>query len=80
VTVVANFTPVPRHHVKLGVPRGGRWREVLSSDATTYGGSGVGNLGGVVAGGEAWHGRPASVVVTIPPLGCVYLVHDGDAP
>ena len=74
VIVACNFTPVPRHHYRVGVPRAGAWREVLNSDAELYAGSGVGNLGGVVASGEAWHGRPASIALTLPPLGCVYLV------
>ena len=47
VLVVCNFTPVPRHDYRVGVPRGGHWREVLNSDAPIYGGSGLGNLGGV---------------------------------
>ena len=79
VAVLFNFTPVPRYGVRLGAPRAGRWREVLASDAATYGGGGVGNLGGVDAIAEPWHGQPASMVVTLPPLACVYLVHDGEA-
>ena len=47
VLVVCNFTPVPRENYLLGVPREGRWRELLNSDATYYGGSGIGNYGGV---------------------------------
>jgi 1,4-alpha-glucan branching enzyme len=66
--VACNFTPVPRHNYRVGVPRGGRWDEVLNSDAPLYGGSGQGNLGGVVAEPVAWHGRPHSLSVTLPPL------------
>jgi 1,4-alpha-glucan branching enzyme len=76
VLVACNFTPVPRHGLRVGVPRAGRWREVLCSDAALYRGSGVGNLGLVVAVDEPWHGRPAAVSLTLPPLGCVYLVHE----
>src|SRR5271165_2723668 len=47
--VACNFTPVPRHNYRIGVPRGGRWDELLNSDAPLYGGSGQGNLGGAVA-------------------------------
>ena len=47
VLAVCNFTPVPRENYRIGAPRGGFWREALNSDATDYGGSGVGNRGGV---------------------------------
>jgi 1,4-alpha-glucan branching enzyme len=69
--VACNFTPVPRHAHRLGVPWGGTWTEILNSDAPLYGGSGQGNLGGVDATPAAWHGRPRSVVVTLPPLAMV---------
>ena len=69
--MVCNFTPVPRHHYRVGVPTGGGWREVLNSDATVYGGSGEGNLGGVVATPEPSHDRPWSVDITLPPLAAV---------
>ncbi len=69
--VACNFTPVPRHDYRIGVPRGGRWAEVLNSDAPVYGGSGQGNLGGVVAEPVAWHGRSHLLNVTLPPLGIV---------
>ena len=66
----------PAARCSMHAPRAGRWREVLSSDAELYGGSGVGNLGAVEASAEPWHGRPASMTLTVPPLGCVYLVHE----
>jgi 1,4-alpha-glucan branching enzyme len=69
--VACNFTPVPRHNYRIGVPRGGRWDELLNSDAPVYGGSGQGNLGGIVAEPMAWHGRPHLLNVTLPPLGIV---------
>lgn len=73
VVVVCNFTPVVRHGYRLGVPRGGLYREVINSDAGEYGGSGVGN-GGVVEGvEEGCHGRPASIVLTLPPLSTLVL-------
>ena len=74
IVVVANFTPVPREGYRLGVPRGGHWREVLNSDATIYGGSGIGNLGGMDAEAIPCRGHAQSLVVTVPPLGIVVLV------
>ncbi len=71
VLVVCNFTPVPRHNYRVGVPWGGYWQEILNSDATLYGGSGVGNLGGVRATPVRWHGRDYSVNLTLPPLAIV---------
>src|SRR5215218_8595747 len=58
---VANLAPVPRSAYRLGLPRGGTWREVLNTDSAHYGGSGVGNDGGVVADGTPWHDQPYSV-------------------
>mgnify|MGYP000449815698 CR=1 FL=1 len=55
------------------LPRPGRWREVLNSDATGYNGAGAGNLGGVQAVGQPWHGRPASAPLTLPPLSAIWL-------
>ena len=74
VVVVANFTPVARDGYRLGVSRGGFWREVLNSDAEIYGGSGVGNRGGLHAEAVASHGRDQSLVVTVPPLGVLVFV------
>ena len=70
---VCNFTPVPRFDEPVGVPAGGWWREMLNSDATAYGGSGVGNRGGVPAEAVAHHGRPWRVQLALPPLGVVVL-------
>jgi 1,4-alpha-glucan branching enzyme len=77
VAVACNFTPVPRPNYILGVPRGGFWREALNSDATPYGGSGMGNFGGVDAAPVPAHGRFHSVTVTLPPLATVFFVHEG---
>ena len=72
--VVLNLTPVPRHDYRLGLPRAGRWVEVLNSDSEHYGGSNVGNYGGVSASEhEPWHAQPASAVLSLPPLGGLIL-------
>ena len=69
--VTLNFTPMPHPGYRVGVPCGGHWKEVLNSDAETYGGSGQGNLGGLDAVSRAFHGRPFSLNVTLPPLAAV---------
>ncbi|MGH9524172.1 MAG: alpha amylase C-terminal domain-containing protein [Terriglobales bacterium] len=73
LVVVCNFTPEPRYNYRIGVPHGGYWRELMNSDATLYAGSGQGNLGGVDAAPVPSHGRPSSLVLTLPPLGIVIL-------
>jgi len=70
---VVNFAGSPHEDYRLGLPSTGTWREVLNTDALTYGGSGVGNLGQVVAHNEPQHGQPASAVLRVPPLGAVWL-------
>ena len=74
LAVVVNFSAVPHDDYRVGLPHAGRWREVLNTDAELYGGSGVGNLGAVVADEVSWHGRPASAQLRVPPLGAVWLV------
>ncbi|WP_281965652.1 1,4-alpha-glucan branching protein GlgB [Serinicoccus marinus] len=76
VACVVNFSGVPHHQVHIGLPYSGRWREVLNTDAQTYGGSGEGNLGAVEAVDEPHQGQPFSTLVTVPPLGAVWLVPD----
>jgi len=71
VLIACNFTPVPRHNFRIGVPAAGTWREILNSDAVVYGGSGQGNLGAVATTPVAWHGQPRSLNVTLPPLAMV---------
>jgi 1,4-alpha-glucan branching enzyme len=71
IVVVCNFTPMPRHNYRVGVPGGGFWREVLNSDAICYGGSGQGNLGGIDAAPTGAAGRFHSINATLPPLGVV---------
>ncbi len=78
VVCVANLTPVPRYDYRIGLPTGGRWREVLNTDAEEWGGSGVGNLGGVDSEESPWHGRPFSAGLTLPPLGVLWLTPAGD--
>ena len=71
--VACNLTPVPRYGRRLGVPRGGRWRELLNGDAELYGGSGLGNLGGVESEPVPCHGFERSLRLTLPPLAAVVL-------
>ncbi|HMA31148.1 MAG TPA: 1,4-alpha-glucan branching protein GlgB [Casimicrobiaceae bacterium] len=78
VLAVCNFTPVPRRNYVLGVPRAGVWREALNSDATLYGGSGIGNFGGVEAAPLPAHGRLHSITVTLPPLSTLFFTNGGD--
>jgi len=76
VLVACNFTPVPRTNYRIGVPAAGHWRERLNSDASDYGGSGLGNLGGVAAERIAAHGHAQSLRVLLPPLAVVVLMPD----
>ena len=73
VAVLFNFTPVPRHSYRVGLPSGGRWLEVLNTDAEHFGGSGQGNLGEVRSVPVPSHQFLHSAAVTIPPLGAVVL-------
>jgi 1,4-alpha-glucan branching enzyme len=73
VLVVCNFTPVPRLGYRIGVPRGGAWRELVNTDSAMYGGSNMGNGGQVEADITASHGQPASLVLTLPPLATLIL-------
>jgi len=66
--VVCNFTPMPRHNYRVGVPHGGYWRELLNSDAAEYGGSGMGNFGGVEATPMPYEEYSHSLTLTLPPL------------
>jgi 1,4-alpha-glucan branching enzyme len=71
--MVFNFTPVPRELWRIGVPEPGRYDEILNSDSELYGGSNVGNLGGVSSEPVPAHGLDHSVLLTVPPLGALYL-------
>jgi 1,4-alpha-glucan branching enzyme len=77
VLVVCNFTPVVRHHYRIGAPLGGRWIERINTDAAIYGGSNVGNKGAVEAQQVHHHGQPYSVRLTLPPLAALVFVHEG---
>jgi 1,4-alpha-glucan branching enzyme len=70
---IANLAPVPRVGYRLGVPRAGTWSEILNTDSTYYGGSGIGNLGEVRAEALRWHDQPSSLELTLPPLGVLWL-------
>jgi 1,4-alpha-glucan branching enzyme len=72
VIVIGNFTPVPRYNYRIGAPNGGYWQEALNSDATIYGGSGQGNLGGIESSPLGLHGRPHSLTVSLPPLAILF--------
>jgi 1,4-alpha-glucan branching enzyme len=72
VLAVCNFTPVPRKNYRIGAPQGGFWREELNSDGKEYGGSGLGNSGGVEAEPKSQHGRPFSLTLTLPPLAALF--------
>jgi len=63
----------------VGVPVAGAWREVLNSDAPFYGGSGVGNMGRVIATDTPCHGRPHSITITLPPLAMALFEPEADA-
>ena len=78
VAAIANFTPVSREGYRVGLPRAGRWREILNTDAAAYGGSNRGNAGVVQAAAVAWHDQSASATITLPPLATLWLVHDGE--
>lgn len=73
VVVVMNFTPVPRHDYKIGVPVAGFYSEVLNTDSSFYGGSGIGNAGGLYSQAGACHGQNQHVSLTLPPLGMLVL-------
>jgi 1,4-alpha-glucan branching enzyme len=71
--VCCNFTPVPRMNYKIGVPEACWFEEISNSDSTFYGGSDLGNGGGILAVAQESHGRPASLEITLPPLATVVL-------
>ena len=73
---VANLSPVVRHDYRIGLPRGGAWREVLNTDSARFGGSDTGNGGQVWASDEPWHGLAASALLTLPPLAVLWLTPD----
>jgi len=76
ILAIFNFTSVPRTDYRVGVPRGGFWKELLNSDASAYWGGGMGNFGGADAQNIPSHGRPFSLRVTLPPLSILFLKHE----
>jgi 1,4-alpha-glucan branching enzyme len=80
VVFVGNFSPTPRHDYRIGLPRGGRWREAVNTDSDYYGGSGIGNMGGFEAEAIGWHGQYYSAEVSLPPLAALWLVPEADGP
>jgi 1,4-alpha-glucan branching enzyme len=76
VITIVNMTPVPRHGYRVGVPRAGFWRELLNTDAALYGGSDLGNAGGVRAEEISAHGRAHSLELVLPPLATLVLKHE----
>jgi 1,4-alpha-glucan branching enzyme len=76
IAVICNFTPVPRRGYRIGLPAAGPWREIFNSDAVSYGGSGMGNGGGVTAHDAPSHGWPASAQIVVPPLATIFLRRD----
>lgn len=76
IIAVFNMTPVPRSNYIIGVNRKGFYREIFNSDSDHYGGSGMGNYGGVYSKEFGSHGRPSSIEITIPPLGSVFFVRE----
>jgi 1,4-alpha-glucan branching enzyme len=77
VACIANFSAIPHHGYRLGLPYAGQWVEAVNTDADVYGGSGVGNYGAVEADGPGWHGMETSTELSVPPLATVYLRHTG---
>ncbi|AAT89101.1 glycogen-branching enzyme [Leifsonia xyli subsp. xyli] len=73
IAVILNFSGAPHTEYRVGLPFAGGWEELLNTDADVFGGSGVGNFGGVTAVEEPWMGSPASAVLTLPPLGALFL-------
>jgi len=70
---VANLSPVVRDDYRVGLSRGGRWRELINTDASVYGGSNVGNGGVIEARPAPWHGQDHSATLTLPPLAVLWL-------
>ena len=73
VIVIANFTPVPREGYRIGVPKAGFYHEIINSDAKIYGGSNMGNAGGVYSEKISSHGKDDSITLNLPPLGLLIM-------
>ena len=68
IVAIFNFTPVPRYDCRIGVPLTGHWREIINTDSVHYGGSNLGNSGGVDAQPLPYHGYGQSISLLLPPL------------
>ena len=77
VAVLSNLSPVPREGYQIGLPFAGTWTEVMNTDASEYGGSGMGNFGAIEATSASWHGRPASAHIVLPPMATTYFSFNG---
>jgi 1,4-alpha-glucan branching enzyme len=75
---IINFSGEPLHGYRVGLPQPGQWRELVNTDSAVYGGSNVGNLGGVAGEAVPWHGMPASAELSIPPLAGLWLTPEDD--
>ncbi|WP_280235787.1 1,4-alpha-glucan branching protein GlgB [Nocardia cyriacigeorgica] len=73
IACVYNFSGSAHDKYRIGLPTAGRWTDILNTDAVEYGGSGMGNLGAVMADAAPWHGRPASAVLSLAPSSAVWL-------
>jgi len=73
VVCIANLAPVPREGYRVGLPEPGAWTELLNTDSAYYGGSGIGNMGQVVAESTPWHDQEHSALLTLPPLSVIWL-------
>ncbi len=80
VVVIMNLTPVPRYRYRVGLPMPGKWLEAINSDAAVYGGSNLGNLGGVTAEARKFHGHPQSAEFTLPPLSLLAFTPEPSTP
>jgi 1,4-alpha-glucan branching enzyme len=72
LVVVCNFSPVVRQGYRVGLPRAGAYRQILNTDETRFGGSGVGAIGGVTAEAQPWQGKPYSAMLDLPPLATMW--------
>ncbi len=70
---ISNLSPVPRSGFRVGLPKAGTYAEVINTDSESYGGTNVGNMGTVVAEKTPWHGLDHSAIITLPPLGTIWL-------
>ena len=77
IVVALNFTPVPRHGYRVGLPKSGAWREVFNSDSVFYAGSNAGNAGIIASQPFPWMGHDQSAAITLPPLGALILRREG---